>query len=293
MITATLQKTLGVVGGQLDLDIELQIAKGAFVALYGASGAGKTSILRMLAGLLTPDQGRVHVAGTPWFDAAKRVVLPPQQRSVGYVFQEYALFPTMTVRKNLTYALEKGQEAHRIEELIEILELGPLQDRKPDTLSGGQQQRVALARALVRMPALLLLDEPLSALDAQMRTKLQDYILQLHKHYALTTILVSHDVGEIVKMADHVYCVTDGKVTRSGTPLSVLTASKTIPQGRIQRIGELLAIQSEGTMYIVTVLLQTEVIKVLAQVTDIAGMQVGDTVLVTATTIDPILTKLS
>ncbi len=134
------------------LDLDLIIEKGHFVTLFGESGAGKTSTLRMLSGLLKPDSGTITVGGTTWFDSHRNIDLKPQQRKVGYVFQDYALFPNMTVGQNLEYALQKNQDNAIIGELLEFAELGELQHRKPETLSGGQKQRVALARALVQRP---------------------------------------------------------------------------------------------------------------------------------------------
>jgi len=213
MIQAHIYKTLSTANGKMLLDIQLNIKKGQFVTLYGPSGTGKTSTLRTLAGLLSVDKGQIVVDDKIWFDSEKKINVSPQQRRIGYVFQDYALFPNMTVRKNLEFALEKDQDRSIIQELITIVELEELQHRKPETLSGGQQQRVALVRALVRKPEILLLDEPLSALDIKMRTKLQDYILKVHRKYELTTILVSHDVGEIMKMSDEIYCLENGKIS--------------------------------------------------------------------------------
>ena len=130
--------------------------------------------MRLIAGLETPDSGVIEVDGEVWFDSGKKINLPPQRRSIGFVFQDYALFPTMSVRDNLLFAAESAQQRHNVDELLELIELTNLAHRLPSTLSGGQKQRVALARALVRHPKILLLDEPLSALDPTMRQKLQD-----------------------------------------------------------------------------------------------------------------------
>jgi len=152
MISTSLHKTLQTANGIMPLDIELDIYPGEFVTIYGESGAGKTSILKMLAGLLTPDYGKIIVDGTTWLDTSRKINLAPQKRKIGFVFQDYALFPNMSVRKNITYALAKDQDIQIVEELIEITELGDLQHQKPNLLSGGQRQRVALARALVQQP---------------------------------------------------------------------------------------------------------------------------------------------
>ena len=158
MIELSLHKELISSGGKMFLNIDISLKPGKFITLYGESGAGKTSTLRMLAGLMNPDQGKIRVNNSVWLDTDKKVKLKPQQRDIGYVFQDYALFPNMTVRKNLEYALDKRQDKSIIDELIDIIELTELQYRKPESLSGGQKQRVALARALVRQPKILLLD---------------------------------------------------------------------------------------------------------------------------------------
>jgi len=193
MIELSVKKRLLSAEGSLELRFETIIEEGEFVALFGESGAGKTTILRMIAGLETPDSGHIIVNGTPWFDSQKRINLPPAKRPIGFVFQDYALFPNMSVKENLRFALQKGDNPAIIDELLDTIALRELADRLPSQLSGGQQQRVAMARALVRRPRLLLLDEPLSALDHAMRHKLQDELAKLHQHFNLTTILVSHD----------------------------------------------------------------------------------------------------
>ncbi len=222
MIKIAIEKKLLGANGQMNLRFQAEIKPGELVTIYGPSGAGKTSVIRMLAGLSTPENGKIDVDDELWFDSSKKINLKPQSRNIGIVFQEYSLFPNMTVRGNLEFALEKGQPKAVVDELLNLTELSELQNRKPQLLSGGQKQRIALARALIRKPKLLLLDEPLSALDREMQAKLQDYILQVHQHYKLTTILVSHDITEVVKMSKRVILFEDGKVKNEGTPTDVL-----------------------------------------------------------------------
>jgi molybdate transport system ATP-binding protein len=206
----------------MELNVDLQIEEGEFIAITGPSGSGKTTLLRLLAGLENAEKGFIQFKRAVWLNTTTKKKVPTQDRSIGFVFQDYALFPNMTVRKNLEFALEKDSDADIIIELINIMEIQELQNRYPKSLSGGQKQRVALARALVRKPRLLLLDEPLSALDPQMRAKLQDYILKIHRHYQLTTILVSHNYDEIAKMADRVVHLINGRITKQGSPQTVL-----------------------------------------------------------------------
>lgn len=205
----------------MDLDIEMQVSPGSLIALYGPSGSGKTSIIRMIAGLLNPDDGKIEVDGKLWY-RHRSINIRPQARSVGVVFQDYALFPNMTVRENISYGLEKGSGRNIVDRILELMEINNLSDKSPVFLSGGQKQRVALARAIVRRPKILLLDEPTSALDTALRLKIQDYILQVHQEYALTTILVSHDMLEVTRLATDVYVIEDGRVVGRGAPRQVL-----------------------------------------------------------------------
>ncbi|HTY09236.1 MAG TPA: ATP-binding cassette domain-containing protein [Candidatus Edwardsbacteria bacterium] len=204
MIHIDVRKTLHTTTGPAVLDARFAVGENDFIGLYGRSGAGKTTILRMIAGLSRPDGGSVTVAGQPWYDSATAVDLRPQQRPVGYVFQDYALFPNMTVRQNLAYALPRGGNRSYIDQLLEVTELTGLAGAKPDKLSGGQQQRAALARALVRQPKILLLDEPLSAVDQETRGKLQDELLRIHQTIRFTALIASHDIGEIFKLCNKV-----------------------------------------------------------------------------------------
>lgn len=194
------------------LEVDLQLHPGELLALTGPSGSGKTTVLRILAGLENRAKGQLVFQGEVWQDSSKRIFLPPQQRSIGVVFQDYALFPNMNVVQNLRFALPQAADATLIEELLEVMDLQDLRNALPFELSGGQQQRVALARALVRRPKLLLLDEPLSALDTRMREHLQTYILELHQRYALTTLLISHHPEEIQRLADRVLMMEKGKI---------------------------------------------------------------------------------
>ena len=290
MISCEIKKTLRAPGGDMELHLELELKKGELVTLYGESGAGKTSTLRMLAGLLTPDRGRIEVGGRTWFDSEKKINLKPQQRNLGFVFQDYALFPHMTVRENLEYGTKSREDKSLVSHLIEIVALGDLQDRKPETLSGGQKQRVALARALVGKPELLLLDEPLSALDARIRTRLQDAILALHREFGLTTLLISHDLGEIHKLSDHVVELERGSVLRQGSPEELFLRNKI--SGKFRFTGQVLGIESSGVVHIVTVLIQNQLVKVVAQEKEIRDLRVGDRVLVASKAFNPVLQKL-
>ncbi|MEW7278039.1 ATP-binding cassette domain-containing protein [Aquimarina sp. 2201CG1-2-11] len=291
MIQLRLQKELDAVDGKMLLDIDITIKQGSFVTFYGKSGAGKTSILRMLAGLLKVDKGLIKVNSKTWLDTEKRICLKPQQRKIGFMFQDYALFPNMTVKENLLFALDKGQNAGIVNELINIIELEQLQDKKPQRLSGGQQQRVALARAMVRKPEILMLDEPLSALDHHMRSKLQDYILAVHQKYAITTILISHDVSEVIKMSDHMFILDHGQITQQGSPLTIFTHHNN--DKNIQFIGKIVGIQEkENSQYIVTLLTGTNSISIMIDEQEIRSFTIGDQVQVSSDVFKPVLKKI-
>ncbi len=204
------------------LELELDIGREIF-ALVGPSGAGKTSVLRAIAGLLRPEGGRVAVGDQTWFDSDAKVDLRPEERSVGLVFQEYALFPHMTVAQNVAFA-----GAGRLDELLELLGIAALRDARPGELSGGERQRVALARALARDPAVLLLDEPLAALDAHTRARVRAELEDLLDRLGLPTLLVTHDFQDAAALAERVGVLVDGRIVQVGTAAE-LVASPTSP----------------------------------------------------------------
>jgi molybdate transport system ATP-binding protein len=197
--------------GATELQVQVSLESGDLTALVGPSGSGKTTLLRLLAGLETSRAGRITVDDTVWFDKKAGINRPPQQRAIGYVFQDAALFPNMTVRENITYAAPNDQPGF-VKELIDGTGLEPFVDQKPGRLSGGQRQRVALARALVRRPKLLLLDEPFAALDAQSSQQLQQVLTELHQRWQTTTLLVSHHDTDVQALANRVIRLVEGHV---------------------------------------------------------------------------------
>jgi molybdate transport system ATP-binding protein len=215
LIDLHLLKDIHTITGNLTLDVQFSIPEFEFITLFGKSGVGKTTILRMIAGLTRPGSGYIKVGNESWFDNKNKLNLKTQKRNIGFVFQDYALFPNMTVEQHLFYAQTTKDSAH-VNDLLEIFDLNGLRDRKPDILSGGQKQRVAVARALARKPQILLLDEPLSALDSEARLILQKEIMEAHKSFHSTTILVSHDVDEITRLSDQVYVIDSGRIVNSG-----------------------------------------------------------------------------
>jgi molybdate transport system ATP-binding protein len=200
------------------LELTLAVGRETF-ALVGPSGAGKTTVLRAIAGLVRPETGRVVLDGEVLFDSASGIVLPPEDRRVGFVFQEYALFPHMTVAQNVAYGSRNGTG-----ELLERFRIGHLAGAKPGELSGGERQRVGLARALARDPGVLLLDEPLSALDPHTRSALRLELKELLDELDLPVLLVTHDFHDAAVLADRVAALADGRVRQTGTPSELIAA---------------------------------------------------------------------
>jgi molybdate transport system ATP-binding protein len=193
-------------------------------ALFGPSGAGKTTILDAIAGLRTPVSGTIAVHGRTLFDAAARIDLPPHERHVGYVTQDVALFPHMDVRRNVLYGRREGQKLE-LATVASTLEIESLLDRTVPQLSGGERQRVALARALMSAPELLLLDEPLAAVDVERRRRILPYVERVRDELGVPIIYVTHDADEVRRLADHVLVLENGRIVRAGSPGDALTWS--------------------------------------------------------------------
>jgi ABC-type sulfate/molybdate transport systems ATPase subunit len=204
--------------GALELDVALEVAAGECLALAGPSGAGKTSVLRVTAGLVRPEHGLVEAGGKAWLDTARGIDLPPERRSCGYVFQEYALFPQMRAWQNVAYPLRGSERRERALALLERFGMRELADARPGTLSGGERQRVAVARALAREPEVLLLDEPLSALDARTRAGAARELGAVLRVAGVPTLLVTHDFAEAALLGDRVGIIDSGHVLQQGTP---------------------------------------------------------------------------
>jgi molybdate transport system ATP-binding protein len=206
--------------GAIAIDVALGVEAGRCLALAGPSGAGKTSVLRIAAGLLRPSAGRVACAGRTWLDTAGGIALAPEERRCGYVFQEYALFPAMTAVQNVAFPLRDGSRADRRARALELLErfgVAHVAQARPATLSGGERQRVALARALARRPEALLLDEPLSALDTRSRASAARTLRAILDEAAVPALLVTHDFAEAAELGDRVGIVDAGRVVQEGT----------------------------------------------------------------------------
>jgi molybdate transport system ATP-binding protein len=194
-----------------DMDLELSCADGRMLVLIGPSGGGKTTLVRMLAGLSLPDEGRIVFNGETWFDSISRINVTPQKRRVGYVFQEYTLFPHLTLYENAAFAAVDKKE---VNDLLALFGIDHLRGRKPHLVSGGERQRCALCQALARRPRMLLLDEPFSALDVLTRRGLREELKSLKKQLDFPILYVTHDIGEALFLADEILPVVEGRIDR-------------------------------------------------------------------------------
>jgi ABC-type sugar transport system ATPase subunit len=207
-------------------DISLTVEEGELVCVVGPSGCGKTTLLRSVAGLLTPDSGRIAIAGQVVFSANPRVTVKTEHRGIGLVFQDYSLWPHMNVEQHLRFPMEtagvpRNERGERIGKLLDLVHLSGYGNRRPSELSGGQQQRVALARALASRPRLLLMDEPMSNLDARLRQEMRGEIVRLVRDSGVATLYVTHDQAEAMSIADRIVVLRDGKKIQEGEPAAV------------------------------------------------------------------------
>jgi len=230
LVVSNVKKSLG--GLPILQGASFRAEKGRILALLGASGSGKTTLLRCIAGLELPEEGRVEISGKSVFDASMGLALAPEQRQIGLVFQSYALWPHRNVAENVGYGLKLRKVApdeisRRVAAILDKLGLSQLAGRYPDQLSGGQQQRVAICRALVYEPKVLLLDEPLSNLDAKLREEARFWIRKLIIELGTCAIMVTHDQGEALAMADHVLLLKDGVIVQQGTPIDIYSQPET------------------------------------------------------------------
>jgi molybdate transport system ATP-binding protein len=284
----TVRKRLNAAGGSFDLNFCMDADHTECVALFGQSGAGKTTLLRMIAGLTAPDEGRIVLGDRVLFDSAKGIHVPPQHRRIGLVFQEYALFPKMTVEQNVRYGLAQDDGNRTVDSLLETFGLSGFRRRLPATLSGGQQQRVALARTLAANPVIVLLDEPLSALDPAMRNSLQDALASARRTMPVLTFLVSHDCGEIFRLATRVLRIANGSVVGSGTPQEVFGGHS----DRLRVTGQVLDIQKQGAINIVTIAVGEEISRIALSHEEAAGLAPGDRVSVSVKAFNPDVRKM-
>jgi molybdate transport system ATP-binding protein len=284
MIKIDINKQLHGSNGSMTLDINIDIKKGDFIALSGLSGSGKTTLLRIIAGLEEAN-GKISVDNDIWLDEKNSLSI--QKRQIGFVFQNYALFDNMSVEENLLYVKKDRKLSSK---LLEITELSALAKRSTNTLSGGQKQRVSLCRALMNNPKLLLMDEPLSALDPNMRLKLQNEILKLHKEFKTTTIMVSHEPSEIYRLSNRVLVMEQGKIIKDGNATEILL--KTSGSQKFSFEGEILEIVKTDVIYIAIISIGQQLVEVVLCEDEAKKFKIGEKVRVGTKAFAPTLSKI-
>lgn len=263
MISVNIQKKIFSSGGMRLLDLELSLVKGSFTTICGKSGAGKTTLLKMLAGLVIPDNGKIVADGVVWYDGKAGISVKPQKRKAGLVFQDYALFHTMSVRENISFVCGGNVQKGWVDHLLEMVKLQDLAGRNPASLSGGQQQRLALARALAIRPSLLLLDEPFSALDRETKESLRQELLKIHRENNLTTIMVTHAVDEAALYGGQIYELDDTRlVLKKQGPENVKTYFTKAAR--------------KGSMVVITIQVNGRYIEVEVPEAALAGMEIQE-----------------
>ncbi len=281
MIEIDVFKELKGVDRDINLSVKIDVQSGSFVSISGESGSGKTTFLRILSGL-EKAKGKIVVDGKKWLD--EEFFLAPQKRGVGFVFQDYALFPNMTVLQNLLYI---NNDKKRAEHLLDIVHLQEYKDRYPTTLSGGQKQRVALSRAFMNKPKIILMDEPLSALDPVMRAKLQQDILALKSEFKATVFMVSHDPSEIYKLSNFVMVIKEGKMLSFGKPKDVLL--KTSGSQKLSFEGELLDLVKKDVIYVAIIAIGQQIVEVVLSENETKELKIGSKVRVSTKAFTPIV----
>ncbi|HED6225278.1 TPA: sulfate/molybdate ABC transporter ATP-binding protein [Campylobacter coli] len=288
MIKIDIKLPINTAKGKKQLELNTCLKANEITAIFGESGAGKTTLLKIIAGLIKPEFGRIEVGDELWFDTQKNVNLAIQKRKIGFVFQDYALFPNMSVKENISYAATSKQ---KVEELLSLMNLENLAKIYPKNLSGGQAQRVALARALAREPQILLLDEPLSALDFKMRSFLQDELVKILQHFKITTLLVSHDLAEIYKLSHRILELSDGKIIKDARTNEFFTSSNLSAKLRLS--ATLLEMKKSDILVIFTLLLNQDIVKITLSEEEFLksykDVKIGDTLLLSIKAFNPII----
>lgn len=272
MIEISVNKSLNSVERNIKLDISIKLENNIFLAISGKSGSGKTTFLRILAGLES-SKGYIRVDDEIWQDEKK--FMPPQKRKIGFVFQDYALFENFNVRENLLYVKKDKILADK---LLKMTNLTNLENRKPNTLSGGEKQRVALCRAMMREPRVLLLDEPLSALDPALRYDLGQEILNLHNEFGINTIMITHEPSEIYRLSNLMLELNDGKMIKFGNPKELLL--KTSGSQKFAHSGRILELKEIDCVVVAVVSVGLQITQIALSKLEAKPLKVGDNVII-------------
>lgn len=221
--------------GRFDGAYRAELDRG-ITGVFGRSGSGKTTLLHLICGLLRPDRGRMVIDGEVLFDSVERRFVPPERRRMGVVFQDGRLFPHLSVKKNLLFGVPRYHPAPRFEKVVDLLDLEPLLGERPGRLSGGQRQRVALGRAIIQSPRLLLLDEPFTGIDAELRYHILPYIRRIHTVFRVPMLVVSHDLPDILRLTESLLIVRDGRVAATGSIFDLVSEREIYPLLRRSRL---------------------------------------------------------
>lgn len=287
MIKINIKHPIKTNNGTIYIEFDKEFNKNQIISIFGESGAGKSTILKIIAGLIKPENAFIQVDDEVWFDSEKNINLPPQKRNIGFLFQDYALFPNMSVYENLKYALN---DKNQIQYFLDLMNLTKLSNAYPKELSGGQAQRVALARALIRKPKLLLLDEPLSAIDFKMRSSLQDEILKLFDKFKLSIFLISHDIAEIYKMSNVILHLDKGKIIKD---MKANEFSSSNISAKIRLSAVLIDIKQSDVLVIFTLLLNQDLIKITITKFEFEqeykDIKIGDTLIISTKAFNPMI----
>jgi len=269
------------------LDVAINIHQGEFVAFYGVSGSGKTTLLRTIAGFNKEFNANISYCDAVWQDDQQNIFLPIQQRKIGFVFQDTALFPHLSVEENIAFACN---DKALVQELMRKADLLAYARQKSVSLSGGQKQRVALCRALASQPQLLLLDEPFSALDDKSRFIMHDLLQYFHEKLELSIIMVSHNIPEIFKLCSRIFYLDNGVCTKVGSPEFVFSQQKM--SGKFHLTGEVYNIEQAGVIYVVSVITGNNLVKVVADEDEIKNLTIGTKVLLSSKAFNPLIIPL-
>ncbi len=289
MVEISVTKKLRGQNGEFVFSCDFQNDGAELISIFGPSGSGKSTLLRMIAGLEQPDSGYIKISKAAWFDAEKKVNWSPQKRKVGFVFQEYSLFPNMSVLENILFAQPK-RDHKKAKELLGLTELSELANSYPSQISGGQKQRVAIARAIAREPDILLLDEPFSALDISVKRKLHDELLRLKTALNIPIIFVSHDKEEVFRLSDKVGIVKNGEISKILEPSEAFFDSKF--SSKFSFLGTILSIKKIDIAYIAHLSVAGQIVQVLMSESDLTELKVGDEVQVGVKAFNPIIKKI-
>lgn len=268
MITVDVQKKLRFSEGIKLLDISFEIDNNGFLGITGDSGIGKTTMLRMISGLTEPDRGIIRINNETWYDSDKNINLHANKRSIGYIPQEYNLFPNMTVRENVSYATA---DKKAVDELLDIVEMTGFEKCYPENLSGGQKQRVALARAIARKPEILLMDEPFSAADCKMKGKLCGAITKIYNEFNVAIFLVSHNKKTVNGLVNDIMVIKNGVEKNYGRMDN--DTSRDTGSGIISLEGEVLFVRKMGNRYVATIEVANNLIRTYLSEEDVHGLE--------------------